>query len=316
MNNAEKTWLFITRAQPGLHYGHLDGIQQAVDQGKITNLLVGVGSSNKEFTAENPLTYDERKRAIEVSTKELRNILNVETHSIPDFWDAEKRCNYILQELPHFDYVITGNPWVAGILQKAGKEIVPLEVKKIVKGSTIRELLARKEIKNLNQYMSQDLIDYLEEIDAPTRLQEIYKKERKWPCNTVDVVAFDKEGKLILIERGNEPFGVALPGGFVDLGETLVAAAEREAGEELTVKVKIDKRADYLWFRDEPDRDPRGHNIAHAFKVDCLLEEPKAGDDAKKIVKVDPSEIDTLDFAFSDHKEMIAEALSMRAWGL
>jgi len=311
MNNTEKTWLFVTRAQPGLHYGHLDGIQQAVEQG-ITKILIGVGSSNKEYTAENPMTYEERRRAIEISSKELKNVMNTEIHSLPDFWDAEKRCNYILKELPHFDYVITGNPRVAGILRKAGKEIVPLEIRKAVKGSTIRELLARKELSKLTQFMSQDLIDYLVEIDLHTRLNEIYKNERRWPCNTVDIVAFDKEGKLILIERANEPFGVALPGGFVDIGETLVQAAEREANEELTVKVKIDKKADYLWFRDEPDRDPRGHNIAHAFKAEITSWEPKAADDAKTIIKIDPSEIDTLNFAFPDHKEMIAEALKMR----
>lgn len=311
MNTSEKTWLFITRAQPGLHYGHLDGMQQGEERG-ITKRIVGIGSANKEYTAENPLTFAERKKAIEITSKALCNSMNTEIYPVPDFWDNEKRCNYLLKELPHFEYVVTGNPRVAEIMKKAWKEIIPLEVRKVVKWSTIRELLARRETKSLTEYMSQDLIDYLEKIQVPERLQDIFKKERRGPCNTVDVVLFDKQGKLILIERGNEPFGVALPGGFVDIGETLVTAAKREANEELNVEVEINKKSDYLWFWDEPDRDPRGHNIAHAFKAKILSWTPKAGDDAKEIVKVGPDQIDTLDFAFPDHKEMILEALSRR----
>ena len=311
MNTSKKTWLFITRAQPGLHYGHIDGMQQGEEKG-VTNRITWVGSANKEYTAENPLTYEERKKAIEITSKALCNSMNTEIYPVPDFWDNERRCNYLLKELPHFDCVVTGNSRVAEIMKKAGKEVIPLEVRKVVKWSTIRELLARRETKNLTEYMPQELVDYLEEIQVPERLQEIFKKERKGPCNTVDIVAFDKNGKLILIERGNEPYGVALPGGFVDIGETLVQAAKREGKEELTVDLEIDKKADYLGFWDEPDRDPRWHNIAHAFKAEIISWTPKAWDDAKEIVTVDPSQIDTLNFAFPDHKEMIAEALSRR----
>lgn len=286
-------------------------MQQGEEYG-INKRIVGVGSANKEYTAENPLTFAERKKSIEITSKALTNVMNTEIYPVPDFWDNERRCNYLLKELPHFDYVVTGNPRVAEIMKKAWKGIIPLEVRKVIKGSTIRELLARKEIKSLSKYMSPDLIEYLVKIQVPERLQDIFKKERRGPGNTVDIVVFDKDWKLILIERGNEPFGVALPGGFVDIGETLVTAAKRETKEELTVEVEIDKKSDYLWFWDEPDRDPRGHNIAHAFQAKILSWIPKAGDDAKEIVKVDPDQIDTLDFAFPDHKEMILEALSRR----
>ena len=81
--------------------------------------------------------------------------------------------------------------------------------------------------------------------------------------------------------------------------------------EETSVDVKIEK-SDYLGYRDEPDRDPRAHAISHAFKAEITSWEPKAADDAKSLVLVDPSEIDNLDFAFSDHKEMILKALSMK----
>ncbi|MEI8092343.1 MAG: hypothetical protein WCG98_09580 [bacterium] len=54
--------------QPGLHLGQIDALQQAVDQG-IKKFVIGIGSANKEFTTENPFTYEERKQMIELSAK-------------------------------------------------------------------------------------------------------------------------------------------------------------------------------------------------------------------------------------------------------
>jgi ADP-ribose pyrophosphatase YjhB (NUDIX family) len=66
-----------------------------------------------------------------------------------------------------------------------------------------------------------------------------------------------------------------------------------------------------LGYRDEPDRDPRAHAVSHAFKAEILSWEPKAADDAKSIVAINSSDIDDLEFAFPDHKEMILKALSL-----
>lgn len=78
--------------------------------------------------------------------------------------------------------------------------------------------------------------------------------------------------------------------------------------EEISVPVEIEK-SDYLWYWDDPDRDPRAHNISHAFKGNIVDWEPKAADDAKSIVLVEPNELDNISFAFPDHKAMILEAL-------
>ena len=71
-----KTGLFITRCQPGLHSGHLDAIKQAQEQG-ITDILIGVGSANYEFTAQNPFSYKERKEMIRRCKQELIDIQKV-----------------------------------------------------------------------------------------------------------------------------------------------------------------------------------------------------------------------------------------------
>jgi nicotinamide mononucleotide adenylyltransferase len=60
--------LFIGRFQPGLHLGQIDGLKQAMEKG-VRHFLIGIGSSNKEFTRDNPFTYDERKTMIELSLK-------------------------------------------------------------------------------------------------------------------------------------------------------------------------------------------------------------------------------------------------------
>jgi len=100
------------------------------------------------------------------------------------------------------------------------------------------------------------------------------------PAPTVDIVlevqgAEGKDG-IVLIRRKNEPFGWALPGGFVDYGETLEQAAAREAKEETGLEVK-DLRQFHSYS--DPKRDPRGHTISTVFIAQGkgVL---RAGDDA------------------------------------
>jgi ADP-ribose pyrophosphatase YjhB (NUDIX family) len=100
----------------------------------------------------------------------------------------------------------------------------------------------------------------------------------KSPKLTVDII-INIEGKIILIKRKNPPYGWALPGGFVDYGETVEHAAIREAKEETSLDLKNLKQ---FHVYSEPNRDPRGHNISVVFTADGIGE-PKAADDAKEI---------------------------------
>ena len=78
------------------------------------------------------------------------------------------------------------------------------------------------------------------------------------PVPAVDIIV-EVAGGIVLIERKNEPLGWALPGGFVDYGETLEQAAVREAGEETSLSV-FDLRL--LGCYSDPQRDPRRHTIS------------------------------------------------------
>ena len=91
-------------------------------------------------------------------------------------------------------------------------------------------------------------------------------------------IIIETEGGIVLIERKNKPFGWALPGGFVDYGESLEKAAVREALEETGLHVTLLQQ---LKTYSDPARDPRHHSISTVF-IASADGAPTAGDDAGK----------------------------------
>lgn len=125
------------------------------------------------------------------------------------------------------------------------------------------------------------------------------------PALTVDVVIelVDRPGRpIVLIERRNPPAGHALPGGFVDVGETVEAAAMREAREETGLEVTLTR---LLGVYSDPARDPRGHTVSVVF-VGEARGEPAAGDDAARVVVTSPESPPVLAF---DHAQILADYL-------
>jgi 8-oxo-dGTP diphosphatase len=102
-------------------------------------------------------------------------------------------------------------------------------------------------------------------------------QERKNPLPTVDIIIEIAGYGIVLIERKNPPHGWALPGGFVDYGESLERAAVREAKEETSLDVKL---VEQFHSYSEPGRDPRFHTISTVF-IATAEGTPRADDDAK-----------------------------------
>jgi 8-oxo-dGTP diphosphatase len=96
------------------------------------------------------------------------------------------------------------------------------------------------------------------------------------PSPTVDVVILLPGDRVVLVERRNPPPGWAIPGGFVDEGETVEAAAVREAREETGLDVRLEA---LLYVYSDPRRDPRKHTLSAVF-VGRADGEPRGGDDA------------------------------------
>lgn len=95
------------------------------------------------------------------------------------------------------------------------------------------------------------------------------------PTPTVDIIIY-KDGKILLIKRKNPPHGWALPGGFVDEGETVEQAAVREAKEETGLDVELQA---LLYVYSDPKRDPRQHTLSVVFTAQSDGE-AQAADDA------------------------------------
>jgi 8-oxo-dGTP diphosphatase len=124
------------------------------------------------------------------------------------------------------------------------------------------------------------------------------------PLLSVDVVIelLDAPGQVVLIERRHPPSGWALPGGFVDVGETVEHAAVREAQEETGLEVTL---VALLGVYSEPSRDPRGHTVSVVY-VGRAHGQPQGGDDARTARSFDPQTPPPLAF---DHGRIMADYL-------
>ena len=134
-------------------------------------------------------------------------------------------------------------------------------------------------------------------------LEYVTTKLSSGPFVTVDAIIELSEG-IVIIQRSNPPFGWALPGGFVDYGESLEDAVKREAKEETNLDLTQIKQ---FHTYSNPQRDPRFHTIGTVF-IAKAKGKPKAGDDAAGLKVIKPSEIEKLDFAF-DHKKILQDYL-------
>lgn len=115
---------------------------------------------------------------------------------------------------------------------------------------------------------------------------------------------------IILIERKYEPYGWAIPGGFVEVGETIATAARREALEETSMAVELDV---LLGIYSDPKRDFRGHTACAVF-IGNATGKPIAADDARNIRLFDPFNID-VELAF-DHRQILDDYCLYRRDGI
>jgi 8-oxo-dGTP diphosphatase len=123
------------------------------------------------------------------------------------------------------------------------------------------------------------------------------------PRVTVDAAVFDPRGNILLIERRGEPPGWALPGGFVDAGESLEEAVARELAEETGLRA-VGVRQMHTYS--DPGRDPRHPTVSTVFLVRAEGE-PTAGDDAAKARFFPPDRLPS-PMAF-DHARIVADAV-------
>jgi 8-oxo-dGTP diphosphatase len=130
----------------------------------------------------------------------------------------------------------------------------------------------------------------------------------KSPLLTVDAV-ITADNAIVLIRRKNPPYDGywALPGGFVEYGETVEQAVLREVREETGLLVEL---AGVLGVYSDPERDPRGHVITVCFMARKISGELRAATDSAEVSYYTVEEALKLDLAF-DHKEILKDALKI-----
>lgn len=133
------------------------------------------------------------------------------------------------------------------------------------------------------------------------------------PSPTVDIIVelVDRPHRpIVLIERKNPPYGWAIPGGFVDYGESMETAACREAQEETGLDVRL---VEQFHVYSSPERDPRQHTISLVF-IATATGTPEAADDAKHLEVFDMWQIPK-NLCF-DHDRVLQDYLTYRNYGL
>jgi 8-oxo-dGTP diphosphatase len=129
-------------------------------------------------------------------------------------------------------------------------------------------------------------------------------KEYRNPSPTVDIV-LQRDSTILLVRRMKEPFKglLALPGGFINEGETAEDAVKREAREETSLEVEP---IEILGVYSDPGRDPRKHVMSIVFIGLITGGIPRAGDDAQDVEWIELDRVEDKELAF-DHRQIIRD---------
>lgn len=344
--------VFIGRFQP-FHNGHADVINAAMQVAEHTIVLVG--SSNLARTTRNPFTYEERKVMINdwasLAPDAPENdwpYNNLHIHDLPDVgYDDNGWVEHVQRIVAH---ITAGHvkPRICLIGHERDNSsyylrlfpqwtFIPLPGSEI-EATTVRNSLFTTgftdDLESLTQICPKTTMSTLRrfrmtpEFDRLLEESEFFKRYRQqWgegPFNTVDAVVV-KSGHVLLVERGDMPGKgmLALPGGFLEKGESLLQGAIRELAEETNLgqggigygryvspdvlRASVRHRETF----DDPHRSQRGRVITHAFLFDLGVGDlpvVKGADDAKDARWVPISEL-RVDGLFEDHGAIIRNML-------
>ena len=298
--------LFIGRFQP-FHLGHLNCIEQIEKNPQVSEIIIGIGSSQYHNYQLNPFSFEERREMIEQSLDKITKPYQI--IAIPDLHNGTKWVAHLKKIDPDFTLVYISNLLTANLLEREGIKTASLKIALAVRATDIRQRMIQGE-------SWQDLVpdgtkQILDRIGAQTRLSSIYLRHIN-PTVTADIIIPYGDNKhLVLIKRAHEPFASrwALPGGYYETGrETTKQTALREALEETGI-VLPEQYVKLLGVYDQPDRDPRSTTITIAY----YLSHPysgrlAAGDDAADIAIFNINDLPTLAF---DHQEIVNDYLKL-----
>ncbi len=156
--------LYVGRFQP-FHNGHMHALRSILSESD--KVLIVLGSAQKQFEPENPLTLEERLDLVRLNTEGME----VEVFTLDDIHDDNQWVEYLTSNIPHYDAVYSGSKIVQNLFKTASQNILPVEFLEGVTGTLIRErALIGDDYADL---VSPVTFDYLQNINFADRIREI-----------------------------------------------------------------------------------------------------------------------------------------------
>ncbi len=151
------TALFIGRFQP-FHKAHLKDIKDILK--KADEIIIGIGSSQYSNTEDNPFTFEERKKMIELTLK-CERIKDYRIIAIPDIHNHSKWVKHVESLVPKFDIVFTKNDFTEDLFEKAGYKVEMLDEVEGISATKIRKMIKNNE--NFEELVPKSVSEYLKE---------------------------------------------------------------------------------------------------------------------------------------------------------
>ena len=289
---------------------HEDLFEQIVDyhykKQPLSQLNVGIGIADR-VDANNPFSGTECLEMIKPIAEKAANQIGVKTRYrlVNDINDPPNYASHI-SEIFGFDKrldevkLFSSNNYTTDcFIGKKGYEIIAIDERINQHSTELRKLLI--DGKDISALVPEYIPQFLETHNAKKRIEKIKYDN---PIPTVDVL-INYNGGLVLIERLEPPYGLALPGGHVDLGESLENAAIREAKEETNLDIVLTRLVGVF---SDPKRDPRGARLSVTYEAKGYGE-LKALSDAKRAFVVPYDDVPKMVF---DHNQIVDYALKTR----
>lgn len=164
--------LFIGRFQP-LHKAHLEVIKNILKEND--KIVIAIGSSQEYNTKENPFLAKERRKMIDAVMKSNK-IRSYEIAEIPDFFDDEKWCGYIKENIKGIDAAYSGNNIVLNCLKSYGFNVKKIKLIDDLNSTRIREKIAND--RDWRDDVPQEVVEFLSNVDGIRRIKTQYSREK------------------------------------------------------------------------------------------------------------------------------------------
>lgn len=167
--------LFIGRFQP-FHNAHLLDIKKILKE--CDEVVIAIGSSQERNNLENPFSYNERKKMIELALKKNK-IKKYKICPVPDLYNDKKWVEYIKKNLPQANFFYSGNQWTLNCFKKFDSKVKRIKLIKGISSTIIREMMLKG--KNWQGLVPKEVADCIEKIKGVERIKSLPKHSLPQP---------------------------------------------------------------------------------------------------------------------------------------